>query len=150
SRLAQELAQTRAELARLTAANEELRDKHRQVGEANQGLRLSREQLAGELDQMRAELDRRRQAEERWRLAYVEARKLRPARSDVAPDIATVKDAVELAEQAFSDELVVALNGKSDLGIPFAKPAEMFDALAWLATCYRRQGSPAIGESCPG
>ena len=150
SRLAQELAQTRAELARLTAANEELREEHRQVREANQGLRLSREQLTGELGELRTELDRLRQAEERWRLAYVEARKLRPAQDEAAPEVATVEDAVELAEHAFSDELVIALNGKSDLDIPFAKPAEVFDALAWLATCYRRQGSPAIGESCPG
>lgn len=150
ARLAEELAETKAELARLAGAHEELRQKHEQVSEANRGLRLSREQLDGELGELRAELDRHRQAEERWRLAYVEARKVRPAQGDAVPVHATVKDAVELAGQAFSDELVVALNGKSDLGIPFAKPAEVFDALAWLATCYRRQGSPPIGESCPG
>ena len=150
-RLAEELAEARAELLRVTAAHAELREKHEEVSEANRGLRLSKEQLDGELGELRAELDRRRQAEERWRLAYIEACKLgRDAQGESAPEIATVKDAVDLAEHAFADELVVALNGKSDLGIPFAKPAEVFDALAWLATCYRRPGSPPIGESCPG
>lgn len=149
--LAEELAETRAELLRLTAAHAELREKHEEVSEANRGLRLSREQLDGELGELRTELDRRRQAEERWRLAYVEACKLgRDAQGEAAPVVATVKDAVELAERAFADELVVALNGKSDVGIPFAKPAEVFDALAWLATCYRRPGSPSIAEACPG
>ena len=150
-RLAEELADARAELLRVTIAHSELSDKHDEVSEANRGLRLSREQLNGELAELRAELGHRRQAEERWRLAYIEACKLgRDAQTEDAPEIATVKDAVELAEHAFADELVVALNGKSDLGIPFAKPAEVFDALAWLATCYRRPGSPPIGESCPG
>ncbi|MDE0039291.1 MAG: hypothetical protein OXU77_17315 [Gammaproteobacteria bacterium] len=149
-RLAEELAEARAELLRVTVAHSELRENHEEVSEANRGLRLSREQLDGELAELRTELDQRRHAEERWRLAYVEARKLHPARSDAAPEVATVKDAVELAERAFADELVVALNGKSDVGIPFAKPAEVFDALAWLATCYRRPGSPSIAEACPG
>ncbi len=149
-RLAKELAETRAELLDLTIAHTELRDMHDEVSEANRGLRLSREQIDAELGELRAELDQRRQAEERWRLAYVETRKLRQAESDAAPEAATVKDAVELAARAFPDELVVALNGKSDLGIPFAKPTEVFDALAWLATCYRRPGSPTIAESCPG
>ena len=149
-RLAEELAEVRAELLRVTIAHSELREMHEEVSEANRGLRLSREQLDGELGELRAELDRRRQAEERWRLAYIEACKLGRNTQEATPEIATVKDAVELAESAFADELVVALNGKSDLGIPFAKPAEVFDALAWLATCYRRPASPPIGESCPG
>lgn len=149
-RLTEELGETKAELARLTAAHAKLREEHEQVSEANRGLRLSREQLDGELGGLRAELDQRRQAEERWRLAYVEARKSRSAQGDPLPEVTTVRDAVELAERAFAEELVVALNNKSDLDIPFAKPAEVFDALAWLATCYRRQGSPPIGESCPG
>ena len=150
-RLAEDLAEARAELLRVTIAHSELSDKYEEVSEANRGLRLSREQLNGELGELRTELDRRRQAEERWRLAYIDACKLgQDAHAEAAPEIATVKDAVELAEHAFADELVVALNGKSDLGIPFAKPAEVFDALAWLATCYRRPGSPPIGESCPG
>ena len=33
--------------------------------------------------------------------------------------------------------------------MPFAKPAEVFDALAWLATAYRRDPA-AIAESSPG
>ena len=149
ARLAEELAETKAELSRLANAHEELCKDHEQVSEANKGLRLSREQLDGELGELRTELDRHRQAEERWRVAYVEACKTRSVETGAAPEIANVRDAVALAEQAFPDSLHFALNGKSDLGIPFAKPAEVFDALAWLATCYRRQGA-TIGESCPG
>lgn len=148
--LKKELAETRGELERLEIAHAELREEHRSNGEENEGLRLSREQLGSEVAGLRTELARCRDTEEHWRLAYVAACKERSIEGDAAPEIASVKDAVALAERAFPDELLVALNGKSDLGIPFAKPAEVFDALVWLATCYRRQGASPIGESCRG
>ena len=95
--MTEELGETKAELARLTAGHAKLREEHEQASEANRGLRLSREQLTGELSELRAELDQRRQAEERWRVAYVEARKSRSAQGDALPEVATVKDAVDLA-----------------------------------------------------
>ena len=149
-RLKKELTETRAELERLEVVHAKLRDEHQRTGEDNEGLRLSREQLGSEVAQLRAELARHRDAEEHWRLAYVAACTARSSEGDAAPEVANVKDAVALAEHAFPDELVVALNGKSNLGIPFAKPAEVFDALVWLATCYRRRGASPISESCPG
>ena len=65
-------------------------------------------------------------------------------------EIDSVADALELAARSFPDALAISLNAKSDPDVPFAKSAEVFDALAWLATAYRRRGAPAIGESCPG
>ena len=34
--------------------------------------------------------------------------------------------------------------------MPYARPAEVFDALAWLATCYRHRDAPEIGRACSG
>lgn len=149
-RLQKALADTRTELERLEVAHAKLREEHQSASEDNEGLRLSREQLGSEAARLRSEVARHRDAEERWRMAYVAARKARAVESDSATEVANIHDAVALAERAFPDELLIALNGKSDLSMPFAKPAEVFDALAWLATCYRRQGASPIGESCPG
>ena len=148
-RLTRELAAARTELDELRTAHAKLREEHGRAGEDNEVLRLSRTQLAADIDALQSEVARHREAEEHWRQAYVEACKTRSVETGAAPEIANVRDAVTLAEQAFPDSLHFALNGKSDLGIPFAKPAEVFDALAWLATCYRRQGA-TIGETCPG
>lgn len=149
-RLKKELAETRTELERLEVAHRKLREEHRRASDDNDGLRQSREQTGSEIALLRAEVARYRDAEAHWRLAYVAACKARSIEGDAAPEVTNVRDAVALAERAFPDELLVTLNGKSDLGIPFAKPAEVFDALAWLATCYHRQGASPIGESCPG
>ena len=65
-------------------------------------------------------------------------------------EIDSVADALELAARSFPDALAISLNAKSDPDVPFARPAEVFDALAWLATAYRRRGAPGIEETCPG
>lgn len=148
-RLTRELAAARTELDELRTAHAKLREEHQQSGDDNAGLRLSRTQLDADLRRLQGDLARCREAEEHWRQAYVVACKTRSVEADSAPVIGNVRDAVTLAERAFPDALHFALNGKSDLGIPFAKPAEVFDALAWLATGYRRQGA-TIGETCPG
>ena len=150
SRLTEELRTTQDALDRLRAEHAKLREQHRRIEETNEGLRLSREQRDAEAGELRGELARSREAEAHWRSAYVEAVKTRSAPDGAAPEIANVRDAVSLAERAFGNELLIALNGKSDLGIPFGKPAEVFDALAWLATGYRRQPAATIGEACPG
>ncbi len=149
-RLKQDLAETMTALETLEVVHAKLREEHQRAGEENDGLRLSREQVGSEVARLRAEVARCRDAEEHWRLAYIAARKARSVEGDAATEVANVHDAVALAERAFPDELLIALNGKSDLGIPYAKPAEVFEALVWLATCYRRRGASPIGESCPG
>ena len=49
----------------------------------------------------------------------------------------SVKDAVNQAARTYSDELLVALNSKSQDNSAFQKPDEVFAALARLATDYR-------------
>ena len=142
--------QAAAECDRLRAAAADLESGHARLAETNATLRLAKEQLDAENSRLRGDLDRARATEEHWRGAYVDARRARAAADGGAAEIDSVAGAVELAARAFPDVLAVALNGKSDPAVPFAKPAEVFDALAWLATAYRRRGAPGIGESCPG
>lgn len=141
--VAAELDGLRGENAALAAEVERLRG-------ASASLRLAKQQLDDEIGELRTGLDRARTAEEHWRQAYVQGRRSH-ADGDNAPlRVASVADALALAERAFPDALTVALNGKSDPRVPFAKPEEVFDALAWLATCYRRRSATALGEACPG
>ena len=140
----------RAERDRLRADNTELAAERERLDLANASLRLAREQVDADNDRLRRELARANATEEQWRRAYVETRRA-DATDDEAGEqpIASVADALTLAERAFPDHLAVSLNAKSDPDVPFARPAEVFDALAWLATAYRR-GPAAIAESCPG
>ena len=142
--------QATAECDRLRADVAELEAKRDGLVEANATLRLAKEQIDEENGRLRGDLDRARSTEEDWRRAYVEARRARAAEDGGATQIASVADALELAELSFPDALSISLNAKSDPEVPFAKPTEVFDALAWLATAYRRRGAPGIGESCPG
>ena len=139
-----------AECDRLRAAAAESESERDRFDASNATLRLAREQLDAENGRLRGELDRARSTEEHWRRAYVDARRARAANDASTPEIETVTDALEIAARAFPDALAVSLNGKSDPAAPFARPGEVFDALAWLATAYRRRGAPDIAESCPG
>ena len=71
----------------------------------------------------------------------------------------SVSDALALAEKTFPDQLLLALNSKSDRNTPFRKPDEAFDVLAWLSTEYHRlRTKPGacpdfnrlVKEACPG
>ena len=140
----------RAERDRLQADNAGLSAERDRLDQVNASLRLAREQVDADNDRLRGELDRAQSAEEQWRRAYVDARRTGAADDRGAePTIANVADALTLAERAFPDALAICLNAKSDPDVPFAKPAEVFDALAWLATSYRRDPT-RIGESRPG
>ena len=142
--------QSRAECDRLRVDAAELETERNRLTEANASLRLAKEQLDDEIGRLRGALDRARSTEEDWRRAYVEARRARVAEDGRAREIASVAEALELAARSFPDALAISLNAKSDPDVPFARPAEVFDALAWLATAYRRRGATGIEESCPG
>ena len=135
----------RLETARANAAAE--RDRLRAV---NDTLRLAKDQLDRETSDLKGELSQARSTEEHWRLAYVAARRAGVSSDRADIPVGSVREAIELAERAFPEALDFGLNGKSDPDMPFAKPAEVFDALGWLATCYRRRQASSIGESCPG
>ena len=142
--------QAREECERLRAEAAELEKEHERLTESNATLRLAKQQIDDENGRLRGELERARSTEEDWRRAYVEARRARAEEDGRVTEIASVADALELAARSFPDALAISLNAKSDPDVPFAKPAEVFDALAWLATAYRRRGAPGIEESCPG
>ena len=92
---------------------------------------------------------RSRRAEEQWRQAYVESRKGR--RPDDTPvSIDSVGEAVALAREAFPDRLLIKLNSRSNENTPFTNPAEVYDALAWLATAHCDGNDDRIGEACSG
>ena len=155
--LAKQLAELRrkqegneAEIARLEAAHAAREAERDRLAADNDVLRLAKEQLDHELGDLKGELAQTRSAEEHWRLAYITARRTGSSDERADPPVGSVREALEVAERAFPDALAFSLNGKSDPDMPFGKPAEVFDALAWLATCYRRQPASLIGESCPG
>ncbi len=142
--------QAREACDRLRAEAAELETERDRLTEANATLRLAKQQIDEENGRLRGELDRARSTEEDWRRAYVEARRARAGEEGGTTEIVGVADALDLAARSFPDALAISLNAKSDPDVPFAKPAEVFDALAWLATAYRRRGAPGIEESCPG
>ena len=124
--------------------------------EENGWLRSSNEELnaeSGRRDDETRKLNdlivRSRRTEEQWRQAYVESRKGR--RSDDTPvSIDSVGEAVALAREAFPDRLLIKLNSRSNENTPFANPAEVYDALAWLATAHCDGNDDRVGEACSG
>ena len=142
--------EARADCDRMRADGAEMETERDRLAEANASLRLAKEQLDDENGRLRGELNRARSAEEDWRRAYVEARRARASEDGGAAEIDSVAEALGLARRSFPDSLSISLNAKSDPEVPFAKPVEVFDALAWLATAYRRRGARGIEECCPG
>ena len=134
-RLQAELSTLREENSRLRGSNAELR--------AESGRRDEETRKLNEL------VARSRRTEEQWRQAYVESRKGR--RPDDTPvRIDSVGEAVALAREAFGDRLLIKLNSRSNENTPFANPAEVYDALAWLATAHCDGNDHRIGEACSG
>ena len=131
-RLQAELSALREENGRLRGSNAELR--------AESGRRDEETRKLNEL------VARSRRTEEQWRQAYVESRKGR--RPDDTPvRIDSVGEAVTLARGAFGDRLLIKLNSRSNENTPFAHPAEVYDALAWLATAHCDGNENRIGEA---
>ena len=134
-RLQAELHTLREENGRLCGCNAELR--------AESGRRDEETRKLNEL------VARSRRTEEQWRQAYVESRKgRRPDDTPVCID--SVGEAVALAREAFGDRLLIKLNSRSNENTPFTNPAEVYDALAWLATAHCDGNENRIGEACSG
>ena len=130
-----ELHTLREENGRLRSSNTELR--------AESGRRDEETRKLNEL------IARSRRTEEQWRQAYVESRKgCRP--DDTPVRIDSVGEAVALAREAFGDRLLIKLNSRSNENTPFTNPAEVYDALAWLATAHCDGNDHRIGEACSG
>ena len=132
---------TEEELASLRAENERL-------AEANRGLESDNEALRQEAGRLSSDLGESRNSAENWRLSYQELRRsqaLVPV--EPLPEIESVGQAVSLAEKRLGDRLSFQLINKSDTGIPFDKPRQVWDALEWLATVYYEAKTGGSGET---
>ena len=139
-----------------------LESRNQELERQNSGLQDDKEFLDAENSEFRSEISRLQQMEEYWRDMYVAA-KAAGGQDDESqtPTFASVNEAIDHAKKTYPDELLFALNSKSDKDNPFRNPQEVFDALAWLATEYRSHrvnpnpGSApdfksGIKEACPG
>ncbi|MYB06650.1 MAG: hypothetical protein F4Y24_09890 [Gemmatimonadetes bacterium] len=132
---------------------EALRGDRERLEADNRTLREAKTLGDEEAGRLRDEVARSRRMEEHWRRAYVEER--RQARVGdgepvAAEPVGSVREAIAQAREMFPDRLLIKLNSRSNEDTPFANPAEVFDALAWLATAYRNGPTDRIGETCPG
>ena len=116
-----------------------LRDDCARLEEDNRALRAEKADRKEEAGRIRAELSQSRRMEEQWRRAYIEERKARRLDGDesAAADPRDVREAIAQAQRMFPGRLLVKLNSRSNEDTPFENPAEVLDALAWLATAYR-------------
>ena len=138
-----------AERDRLQAELNTLREENGRLRGSNEELRAESGQRDDETRKLNELIARSRRTEEQWRQAYVESRKGR--RPDDTPvRIDSVGEAVALAREAFGDRLLIKLNSRSNENTPFAHPAEVYDALAWLATAHCDGNDHRIGEACSG
>ena len=126
-----------------------LREENGRLRSNNEVLRAESGRRDAEIGKLNDLIARSRRTEEQWRQAYVESRKGR--RPDETPvSIDSVGEAVALAREAFPDRLLIKLNSRSNENTPFTNPAEVYDALAWLATAHCDANDKRIGEACSG
>ena len=130
-----------------------LREDRQRLEADNRTLREEKARGDEEAGRLREEVAQSRRMEEHWRRAYVEER--RQARThdgepEAAKPVGSVREAIAQARKMFPDRLLIKLNSRSNEDTPFVNPAEVLDALAWLATAYRNGPVDSIGESCPG
>ena len=138
-----------AERDRLQAELHTLREENGRLRGSNEELRAESGRRDDETRKLNDLIVRSRRTEEQWRQAYVESRKGR--RPDDTPvRIDSVGEAVALAREAFPDRLLIKLNSRSNENTPFASPAEVYDALAWLATAHCDGNDHRIGDACSG
>ena len=138
--VAGELEEARRESGRLQEERSALDSEKR-------GLEVQVSGLVGEVDRLRQDLYESQQNEKVWREQFVSVSKSVGGEKGEGPgEIADVEDAVERARRAFPNELVVALNSKSDVKTPFKRPDEVYSVLAWLSTEYHRARTRDLGR----
>ena len=149
----EELDSLRAEFEQLKESYQDAKSLYREeakrLEESNATLRQAKSQRDDEISELKGEVTRLREAEDYWRASFFAAKRSSPE-DGAEVELKTVQDAVDLANEQFGDELLISLNSKSSTRIPFQRPQEVFDALAWLATAYRRDPEARISDVCPG
>lgn len=149
----------RAEKDQFAAENARLSEENGALQHANDKLRMEKDEESNENSRLKRELRESMQREEAWRGAPAPMRDeagAEPNRSDLA----SVRIAVTRARSEFPDQLLIAPNSRSNEDTPYQRPAEVYDALAWLATDYHSIRSSPTGanpdfdkmlkETCPG
>ncbi len=68
----------------------------------------------------------------------------------IASPVASSRDSTRPRVQDIPERLLIKLNSRSNENTPFANPAEVYDALAWLATAHCDGNDNRIGEACSG
>ena len=149
----EELESLRGELHEIKALYEEAKARYREetqrLEESNATLRQAKAQRDDEVNELKGEVIRMREAEEHWRASFFATKQSSPEDGEET-ELKTVQDALDRASEQFRDELLISLNSKSSTRIPFQRPQEVFDALEWLATAYRRDPEATISDACPG
>ncbi|MCY4436627.1 MAG: hypothetical protein OXE05_04760 [Chloroflexi bacterium] len=128
-----------------------LQSEHDRLAQANTSVEAERRSLDSENIELRAKLKQGPDLEEYWRRFYG---------ASPFEQVKNVNEAISRAQELFPEQLVFALNSKSDKESPFQRPAEAFAALVWLATDYHHLRWTKPGEdprfeerlkkSCPG
>lgn len=122
-------------------------EKLKAAGDATEMLALYEEEnraLDDEVRQLREQNDALRQACTRaqqdaaaWRESYVASQKAGSSDDSLDQPPASVSEAIAKAQQEFGDQLLFAINGKSDVDKNgFESPSEVLAALQFLATVY--------------
>ena len=111
------------------------------LSNAGETERALEEQLAGleeENRELQRDLRRLQQQVTLWRSNYETERQ---SKDDSEPDpipteFTSVAHVLEIAERRFADRLVFKFNSASDPNYPYDTPADVWNALEWLATAY--------------
>ena len=135
----------------LISENDRLSSENDRIAQVNAALETDKQSLDSENGELRAKLAQSRDLEEYWRRFYG---------ASPFEQVRNVNEAISRAQELFPEQLVFALNSKSDKESPFKRPAEAFAALVWLATDYHHLRWTKPGEdprfeerlkkSCPG
>ena len=140
----------RTERDGLKSRNEALESERDGLRMENEHLRSDMEDAKSEGDSLRNRLNESREEVGYWRGMYEDERQKPKVTTEEAPSqVESVEEAVSLAGELFEGRLLVNPNSKSEVeGNPFEKPAEVWDALEWLATTYydSRAGEASVPD----
>ena len=103
----------------------------------NDSLRRQLDELREQVREQSQEAERARNEADAWRSAYEAERKGESNEEAVELPVVSVVDAIERAKKQFPDELVFALNSRSQTDSPFEAPDEVMAAFTFLAKTYR-------------
>ena len=141
ARVKQTLDALRQAQEKLRVEKDELAAENARIAQARDTLQISYDKLrteketqSDEISDLKQELYESRQREESWRNTAVAMQG--QGEEEELPPINSVRDAIAAAEARFPDQLVFALNSKSNKDTAFQRPIEVYDALEWLATEY--------------